>query len=222
MMRALSHLRALGAELARDGGFTLIEISIAIGLLGTVLAMAFGALISFQNAIGKSDTRSQSNDQARLAVLQIDRQVRSGNVLYNPAAEGANAGTNPDGTAIPTGFAMRIYTQSNAVERCVQWRLLNTYDLQKRAWSPSWGTDGQVSGWRTVAQNIVNLTSSPPFALDTNANYGGANSRLVKVDLISNVRASNGSNVEIQSSVEARNTEYFASNSGLCSPIPTP
>ncbi len=221
-MRVRSGVRKVQRAIGRDEGFTLVEVGIATGLLGTVLAIAFGALVSFQTAIGKSDTRSQSNDQARLAVEQIDRQVRSGNVLYDPAAEGANAGTNPDGSAIPSGFSMRIYTQSNALERCVQWRLLNTNDLQKRAWSQSWRTDGQVSGWHTVAQSVVNTTSNPPFALDTSANYGGANSRLVKLDLVSNVNSTHGSNVQVETPLEARNTEYVTPTSGPCSDMPPP
>ena len=205
-----------------DAGFTLVEVAMVTGLLGTVLAIALGALASFQNTIVKSDSRSQSNDQARLAAEQIDRQVRSGNVLYDPTLEGSKAGTNPDGSPIPTGFAMRIYTQSNGIERCVQWRLLNTYDLQKRSWSQTWKDDNQISGWRTVAQSIVNPTSSPPFSLDPNTGFGGANSRLVNVDLIANVDPTRGANVEIKSSAEGRNTGYFPTNSGLCTDIPPP
>ncbi len=214
-----------------ESGFTIIELVVVTGLLGTVLAMAFGAIASFQSAIVTSDTRSQTNDQARLAVEQIDRQVRSGNVLYDPSNEGSNAGTNPDGSAIPAGFSMRIYTQANGVERCVQWRVLNTQVLQKRAWSQAWRDDGQVSGWRTVATGIVNSTLQKPFSLDSAVAFGGPgpspspgvqnNSRLVNIDIIANVNSNHGSNVEYTNSAEGRNTQYFAPNSGLCTDIPT-
>ena len=206
-----------------QGGFTLVETMVASSLLLTILAICFAFMVSIQNAVGRSDSRQQSNDQATLAAHDVDRQIRSGNVLYDPAAEGSNAGTNPDSTAIPAGFSLRVYTQANGLQRCVQWRLLNTNVLQRRSWSQSWRVDGQVSGWATVASGIVNPTNQPPFALDSSSGFGGAgNSRLVNVDLLANNNTSKGATAEVQLSVAGRNTEYFPTNSGLCGDIPTP
>ena len=206
-----------------QGGFTLVETMVASALLLTILAICFAFMVSMQNAVARSDSRQQSNDQAAVAAHDVDRQIRSGNVLYDPASEGSNAGTNPDSTAIPAGFSLRIYTQGNGLERCVQWRLLNTNVLQRRSWTQSWRVDGQVSGWATVASGIVNPSNQPPFALDSSSGFGGAgNSRLVNVDLLANNNTSKGATAEVQLSVAGRNTEYFPTNSGLCGDIPTP
>ena len=76
-----------------ETGTTLVELLVVMGLLGVVLTAVLGALVSIQNTENKVNIRKQSEDQVRLAVEQIDRQVRSGNVLYDPAQEGTNAGS---------------------------------------------------------------------------------------------------------------------------------
>ena len=92
-------------------------------------------------------------DQARLGVQQLDRQIRSGNLIYNPAAE------NDSANGIQPGLSLRVYTQSNSVQRCVQWRIYNKL-LQTRSWTTTWQVDDIVTAWRTVADHIVN--TRPP------------------------------------------------------------
>jgi type II secretory pathway pseudopilin PulG len=177
----------------------LVELLVVMGLLSVILSVVLAALVSMQSTENRVNTRNQTNTQVRLAVEQIDRQVRSGNVLYDPANEGNNAGT---GT--PAGFSMRVYTQANGIERCVQWRV-NGGKLQSRSWTTTWTTDNQVSAWRTIADHIVNTSSTPPFALDPATNFGG---RLINIDVIANVRSNTGSNVEGKTSVTGRNTQF--------------
>lgn len=201
------------ARLGRsEAGTTLVELLVVLGVLGTVLTGVFGALVSVQNTENRVNIRKQTEDQVRLAVEQIDRQVRSGNVLYDPAQEGSNAGTG-----IPAGFSMRIYTQANGVQRCVQWRV-TAGKLQSRSWATTWQIDNQVSGWRTVADHITNTTSNAPFSLDPTTNFG---SRLINVDMIANVRSDTGTDVESKISVTGRNTE-FGYDPVVCQAIPTP
>ncbi|MBV8234119.1 MAG: type II secretion system protein [Acidimicrobiia bacterium] len=183
----------------REHGTTLVELLVVMGLLSTVLSIVMAALVSIQNTENRVNARGQTNDQVRLAVDEIDRQVRSGNVLYDPAGEGTNAGAS-----IPAGFSMRVYTQANGTFKCVQWRVTGG-QLQSRSWTTTWQIDGQVSGWRTVAEDIVNTTSNPPFALDAGAGYTG---HLIDLDIIGNVRSDTGSNVEATASVAGRNQQY--------------
>jgi type II secretory pathway component PulJ len=187
---------------------------IAMGLLSAVMSIVLAALISMQNTENRVNGRSQTNDQVRLAVEQIDRQIRSGNVLYDPAGEGTHAGTG-----IPAGFSMRVYTQANGVQRCVQWRVSGG-TLQSRSWTKSWQVDNQVSGWRTIAEHIVNPTATPPFALDSSPNFGGQQgSHLINIDIMANAASSTGSNVESKMSISGRNQVGY---SDVCTPIPTP
>ena len=138
-------------------GVTLTELLVVLSLLGVVLPMLAALMISIQRTVVTEADRSQSNDQARLAVEGLDREIRSGNVLYDPQGE-----TDAAHYIFP-GMSLRVYTQSNATtrgprnngERCVQWRikyhkyadtagtqLLPTsrqcYELQRRDWPKDW------------------------------------------------------------------------------------
>jgi len=181
-------------------------------VLGIVMAVIFGALDSVQRTFMTADKRGQTNDQVRLAANDIDRMVRSGNVLYDPATETlANSGVAP-------GYSLRIYTQANGNQRCVQWRVINGF-LESRAWTTTWQLDGDVSDWRKVADHIVN--TSPPFTLDSNAAFGG---RIINVDLRADVgtaAASHVAPVEEKVSVTGRNTEY-GYDPVVCNTVPTP
>jgi len=190
-------LRAL--RVRTQAGTTVIEMLVAMSLLSVVMGIVLAGLVSMQNTENRVNNRSQTNDQLRLAVEQIDRQIRSGNLLYNPANEGTNAGSG-----IGAGFSMRVYTQANGVDRCVQWRVTGGA-LQFRSWPETYPIVTTVSAWRTVADHIVNTSSQPPFSLDSNAKFNG---ELINIDLLTNVRADTGSNVEGKASVAARNEQY--------------
>lgn len=204
-----------------EAGITVVEVMVATLILAIALAATFGALISEQQTSLTSAERSQTTDQVRLAVADIDRLVRSGNVLYNPANELVQ------NSGVAAGYSLRIYTQGNGTERCVQWRVLNGL-LQSRGWSDTWQSDGQVSAWRTVATGMVNTASSAPvpvgpapFALDSNAAYAG---RLVDVDVVAKAApagTASMADVEIKDSVTGRNSEY-GFDTTVCSTVPAP
>src|SRR4051812_29834911 len=142
------------SRVADEHDMTLVELLVVISLLGVVLPMLTAFMISIQNTLVKETNRSQSNDQVRLAVESLDRETRSGNVLYDPQSE------NDAAHYIFPGMSLRIYTQSNATtrgprsdgERCVQWRIKyhkyadtagtqllptdrQSYELQRRGWA---------------------------------------------------------------------------------------
>jgi prepilin-type N-terminal cleavage/methylation domain-containing protein len=199
-------LRALHSE----RGMTLLETLISTALLGIVVTIFLNVLVTVQSGLGRQTDRSQDNDQARLAVENLDREIRSGNLLYDPALEDDTA---PAGSDIAEGMSLRIYTQSNANtrdpgNRCVQWRITSGDQLQRRDWSINWQTDGIVSGWRVVAENVVNRSLSPPvpaFALDADPEKGG---RIVVITVVTNTNAESGLPVRITQSVTGRNTQY--------------
>jgi hypothetical protein len=120
-------------------------------------------------------------------------------------------------------MSMRVYSQANAPtrdpgNRCLQWRVLNS-ELTVRSWSVTWRTDGTVSGWRVVADHVVNQSNSPQtpaFALDTESTKG---SRTLVVNILVNQRPSSGRDVQIKSSVTGRNTGYGYPQD-ICSDIP--
>src|SRR5438094_5740015 len=111
-------LRALASS---ESGMTLLELIIGMMLLSIVVSIFMTVFMSVETSFGRQSDRSQSNDQARLAVEEIDREVRSGNLLYDPSLESNSL------YGIYPGMSLRVYTQTNAPSRdpsnrCVQWR----------------------------------------------------------------------------------------------------
>ena len=223
-----------------QAGFTLLELLIAMMILMIVTGIFVPSLIQAQSTISRSSARSISNDQARLAIEELDKEIRSGNVLYNPSACPPPPG-NPNGpptcdaaNGITANMSLLIYTQTNANTRnpgnqCVQWRI-NAVDatgvsrLDRRSWSVNWQTDGIVSAWRDVADNVVNR--QPPgggaavnaFSLDSTPSYG---SRAVQITILTNGDPKNSQSRTVTTSTEitGRNTEYgYPSN--ICTTIP--
>ena len=154
----------------------------------------------------KQTDRSITNDQARQAVEQIDREIRSGNVFFDPATE-----PNDSAHQVAPSMSLRVYTQADypsyASNRCYQWRVTTDGLLQSRNWqSDADGTprSGTVTNFHTVADHIVNRTNSPtvPAFVMTLPN------RTVTITMVVNQRATSGSDERIESAVTGRNTEY--------------
>jgi prepilin-type N-terminal cleavage/methylation domain-containing protein len=192
-----------------ERGFTLVELVITMSMLLVVIGIFFGTLERVWRGVLRQEDRSNANDQARLAVEQLDREIRSGNVLYDPAAE------------VPAGYSLRIYTQANASTRtpafqCVQWRI-DERELIRRSWPP--GEPGEVTDWRVIATDVVNEDEAQPaFSLDPDTDKGG---RIVDIVLLVNSTPGDATNrtVRIETSLTGRNTSFgFPAN--VCEPLP--
>jgi type II secretory pathway component PulJ len=205
-------------RLRRDEvGTTLIEIAFTMLLLGVVMTMFFSFVSSMQTAEGRQAARVSRNDDVRLALAQLDREIRSGNVLYDPAGE-----DDADGDVV-AGMSLRIYTQADAPNRnpgnqCSQWRITDG-KLETRRWANT-DPNGTVTDWWTVAENIVNRTVTPQvqaFTLDTNtASYG---SRLMKIRLVVDRADDSAAPEEMDLSLTGRNTQYKYPTD-ICSVVP--
>jgi hypothetical protein len=187
----------------------------ASAVLAVLVTAFMGVLFSVQTGLGKQTDRSTSNDQARLAVEQLDREIRSGNLLYDPAVEcvpvdDLDAACPPESDIVP-GMALRVYTQTNANSRapgnrCVQWRITSDRELQRRDWSINWQLDGIYSPWRVVAEHIVNRSVVPPVtAFEVN---DPTIRRTIVIDILAQEDADSGQPARIQLSVTGRNTQY--------------
>ena len=194
-----------------EAGITMVEMVVAMGILSMVLTIFLSALVSVQTGVVKAADRSISNDEVRLAVQQIDREIRSGNVFVDPASE-----SDP-------GMMLRIYSQANAPtrpsrHRCVQWRVAGR-ELQSRTWHTEWRLNSDVTGWRILGNDIVNQQRGVrAFELDTSTTYGGdgVHGRVMRIHILANRSDRSGQPVSIQVSVNGRNTRY--GDSGMGSP----
>lgn len=189
-----------------DDGMTVSELAIALGIFSIVMTIFFSVLAVVQTNTVKQTNRSISNDEARIAMQQIDREIRSGNVFQDPT----------DG-----GMAMRIYSQANfptrpSGHRCVQWQIKDE-QLETRSWDVAWLTTKDVGTWRTVARHIVNERAAvPAFTLDTSVQYGGdptnASGRVLRLTIVSNKSQASGEDVVLSAAINGRNTRLSDSS----------
>jgi type II secretory pathway component PulJ len=191
----------------REDGFTVMELVVATFIMGVVSLVFTTTLSSVQRSVSAAGNRSLNNNNARLAVDQLDREIRSGNILYDPLTDD------------PAGFHLRIYTQTNGEPfSCVQWRIASG-QMQRRERQPGNGGPWPAQ-WHVVAENVVNATSNPQvkaFQLDPDSNKG---KRTLDVTIVVNSTPSNpATRVRVVDSITGRNTSY-GYPSTVCDPLP--
>jgi Tfp pilus assembly protein PilW len=209
-----------------ERGVTLVELVVTLMILSFVLVVFLSTLVSIQNAATAQDKRSQNNDQGRLAIEALDREIRSANVIYDPSSEN------------PAYYRLRLYTQTNSTTRspspgylCSQWQITTANELQNRTWPALKPT--LATAWRTVATGIANRNISTPvqaFSSDADASKGGTGSsaqsqtgksRTVNIVLMVNqyLASAPTATVRLEVAVTARNAAYgFPTN--VCSVDP--
>ena len=205
--------RARGEE-----GMTLAELLVAMFVMGIAMMIFSSVLASVQRGVVAQESLNRTLESARLAVQQLDREIRSGNVLYDPALE--NNG-QPSCTGCEPGFTLRIATQSNADTRgghtCVLWQIDDQQRLLTRRWPPNVPAD--ATAWRVVATGLVNRAlGEAAFAIDTDPLKGG---RTLNITLALNQDLGNrpGQTVRIRAALTGRNTSYdYPTN--VCSTTP--
>jgi prepilin-type N-terminal cleavage/methylation domain-containing protein len=165
MGKATHELRRRGAD---QRGMTLVELMVATMILGIVMIVVSSVFASIERSIVLQNNLSTTLDQGRLALEQLDRELRSGNVLYDPATE--NAGTTSCSGCV-AGYTLRIYTQSNASSsagyRCELWKIDTSEQLLVRTWAPDDPTGPSTTAWRSVrpgprhAEGVTNREHHP-------------------------------------------------------------
>jgi type II secretory pathway pseudopilin PulG len=197
-------------RLGTDDGFTLAEVAVYIGLFSLLSIVIVSVMMSSSDNFEREITRTTSNDEIRLAVQSLDREVRSGQVVYDPSQEVYAAAD------ITAGMSLRVYSQANVPTRgealCVQWRITSDGELQRREWKPDWSS---ISDWRVVATGLRNRDES--IAAFTRPQPNMVNVRLRAND---DPTGAKGATVEVQQSVSGRNT-LFNSIQSVCGP-PSP
>lgn len=216
MAEVRARLRSAGPQ----RGSTLVEMLVAMSIFSLAMTLVFGAVITVMRKSSDVQKSADASSALRISLERIDRQVRSGNVLYSPAGE-----TSPGCTGDPvskSGTCMRVFTQANGPERCVQWQVMadpaspGTNLLQTRSWSLNWATGGDHTPWATITRGLAIMpVGSYPFTLRSESIYGA---RLLDVTLAA-YDARRKTSVVITSSMSGRNTTY--GYSGLqCASLP--
>jgi type II secretory pathway pseudopilin PulG len=218
-----------------DSGLSLIELLVTMTIFGGVMLMIFAVLLTVQKDTVRVANRENAITTSRQALAQIDRQVRSGNVLFAPGNEVqgllngtigcespvALASSDPRWRAdgINFGNCMRIYTQSNGANKCVQWQVAvdaarpGTTKLQTRSWTPGAGV---AAPWSVVVRGLSDKPTEWPFRL--RGALSAYHSRLVDVQLTVQIKDSTRTE-DVASSLSGRNT-FYGYDPNTCDPVP--
>jgi prepilin-type N-terminal cleavage/methylation domain-containing protein len=184
-----------------ERGLSLPELLVATFVFGIVMLIFTSTMASVQGAVVRQENLSQTNDQARLALEQLDHEIRSGNVLYDPADEVA---------PYEPYYTVRLYTQTNSETRgsytCILWTIDDEGQLLTRRWPPD--NIAGATAWRVVATGIVNKELGvPAFGLDPDPLKG---ERTLDVELRVNADLGRfpNSTFELSQALTGRNTSY--------------
>jgi prepilin-type N-terminal cleavage/methylation domain-containing protein len=198
-----------------DSGMTLVELLVAMIIFGVAMSMILTATILAVQVKEEVLQSASAVTQLRQSLQVIDRQVRSGNVLFNPGAETV-PNTCTGSVATRSGTCMRIYTQADGVPLCFQWQVVDQGVGKSILRSRSWAPGGTSSAWATVATGLT--VNGNPFMLEGAATP--YSERLVRVNLLA-YDERQGKDVAVDSSLTGRNTTY-GFDAGQCTPVPPP
>lgn len=211
-----------------DGGFTLVELLVAMTIFSILMALILSLMITMMNQAKDNLGRQRAVEQARLGLSQIDRQIRSGNLILDPALDGTTE------SGVGANYSLRIYTQEGGDDKCVQWRVIfygsSAFgQLEYREWDPADTTT--VTSWSRVASNLVKPTASfsatdpqswLPFWVDTTLPTG-TDAQNIRITLrLSDPDALTGSKPQVLTSVVTGRNTVFGYPSLTCNSVPTP
>lgn len=211
------------AEDEREQGMTLTELLVSMLIFSGLIAIVFGVLIQVMNQTRDSVARERQIQELRVAMMQIDRQVRSGNVITDPASETiASSGVAP-------GFSLRVFTQTDGNFQCVQWRVIfddptdEFGELQFRTWKPE-DVVASVTPWSVVARNLVRPASGPDPFEKSAASSVASSAQSVDVTLWTRdpEAAQRGKPAVVSTALTGRNTVYGTAYGTECSVVPSP
>lgn len=227
-----AHRARLDGRRPSDAGWTLVEMIVSMSIFGALLAIVFSILVSLSMQTKDNLARSRAVDETQIGLMQIDRQVRSGNVIADPANETAAM------SGVAPYYALRVYTQTDGVYQCVQWRVRFPVGsafgvLEYRSWKPTWQSTGGVEPWSTVAHNVVKPAVStvveadpstwPPFFVQSTDAEASSSAQTIRVTLRVKDPAQRASSkpATVTSTLTGRNT-IFGYPADTCSPVPAP
>jgi len=204
MMKAKARSKSRNVS---DEGYTLVEALVVMLIFGVVFAIIMGVLIQVSYSAADNMTRVSQVRNAELGLMQIDRQVRSGNVILDPADE-----AEPD-SGVEPGASLRVFTQTDGVHQCVQWRVRTDGDdtgvLEYRSWDPSWEDLGiEVTEWAVVARDLVADADGPqPFRRTDSSDDSGQTSS-VDVEIFVQAERTRSAPTAVRTTLTGRNTVY--------------
>ena len=135
---AIAHPGAATQSGARDGGFTLIELSIAMAIFSLVLVGVFGMINTMVHAQTSAQASASISDTAGLTQQQLDMSVRQGALYSVYTTAGTWVAPSTCGSACAAS-AFIVLNQSDGAgdQVCVEWEITtNPSALGRLSWAP--------------------------------------------------------------------------------------
>lgn len=176
--------------LRRAAGFSTVEMVVSMSILLIVITLAMPLVTTSFDLLSEHESRAAVDANVQIAMRQLTRDVRSGNVIGSPYAVDSVA-----------GMGVRIYTQTDGVPfRCVEYQVLGT-SLLRRERDPDaeWTED-----WSTVVTEVTNATSIPTSPAFTRSADKSTLAVSMILDPVGSARP-----VEATVSITGRNTKYY-------------
>ena len=195
-----------------EGYLTMIEVVVTLLLTGLVLGLVTPLVQTVQGSFAASRQALAAEAQARLAVMNLTRQVTGAAAVCLPAQ------------FTPTGFTLRVLAVVSTTTsgstltttyRWEQWRVVTSShvleeEVSATTTSPrapvSWPSSGGNPLWTTVARNVAN-TASGPFSLAASA-HGSPQQLSVQLQVTGG--GTPHQTFLVSSQVAALNTPYLA------------
>lgn len=156
-MNALSQRRPRWRH-PEDGGYTLTEFIVAMGIFTIFLAMFGSGVVIMTRDTVRTQVTVDTTAEGRRAYSALDKQVRNAAAINPVVLRGGRYYVEFRTDTTGAGGGVKN------PPLCTQWRLDTATDtLQQRTWTE--GHSGStLTGWSTRAQGITNSVGDPPFA----------------------------------------------------------
>jgi prepilin-type N-terminal cleavage/methylation domain-containing protein len=145
---------------ARQGGFTLVELLVAMLLVGVVAAAVYASFISGVEASSSRDTQARAQNDARAALDEFTRDVRQ---AVSPDGLAAPVAAAPTATSIELWVDNnRSLTATSAAPNRVRYRLSGTNFVRQVMTGTTWSAED------VLAPAVVNGSTALFTAVDIN------------------------------------------------------
>jgi len=135
-----------------QGGFTLVELMVTMGVLSIFMAMMAGIFETMNMTTSKTVSIGQTSSQLYDAFLRVDKEMRYAAAINQPGQSG-------------TDWYVEFQSTYTGVPVCTQLRVdTASQQFQQRTWTET-GSPITASAWTPLATSIVNNpTTQVPFA----------------------------------------------------------
>lgn len=130
---------------ARERGFSLVELLVALALLLLALAMFGSAFVVVQKTSTQQLERGWSTNQIRQALATLDSEVRGAYAIRR--------------TSSGTQEQLTIYREKESERSCSAWRVTGAIGGLQELWRTSWRPGSPVPPWTLMAIGIRNSSA---------------------------------------------------------------